>query len=661
MSAEIWKWMPRSNNEVMLSDLSTIFEKWETTKGELATKVRDQSEIFVREVVQNFMDAADDSALAGEANIPNLTFRFSTISGSAARDLRSKLGLQELPDRWRQYTAEKHNNQSKMPESQLLSGELDHIPILIVTEKNTSGMYGPWERTDRVRDSKGRDILNKMRDALLANARDTASNKGGRGSFGEGKKAIIGISNARSILVYTAFDPETTEDGTYSRLLGATYWPNHIISDRKFTGMGILGGTPPPGDDIPAPLRNKQADQFVEQLGLEGFEVRDPLGNGESGTTYLFLDPLITASECAEALVRNWWPAMDRGVAEFRVIENGNELNLDEELERHAEFKPFRDLLGHEDGDLEVPADGWSQAKTSAIRVRQPALSSCGNQVAGTLSLAIDLRPAVGFSQRDPDNNRSVVCLIRDHMVITYASHYRSDAQKDHPPFVRGVFEVQSASHGASASLLRDSEPAVHNQWQISHVSAPAAKHARAVRDLIREQINEFKSIYAKTLATAEVDLPLFREVLSVKAVSGRLPDPKPPKAKSPISMEDQGASIFDLADGSRVARAKRSLRLSPISIDDAISVKVTLGWEILGDRGKWLPWISPDRVKILSHSAGFDRDMASGALVGEVTHSPIFFEFESEAYSDLITIRPYMTVVNTGRESETIGGKDDL
>ena len=643
--------MPRGNDETMLSDINTIFEKWAPAVGDMKTNLPATSEIFVRELVQNFMDAGDDAAES--AGLPRLTFRFVTLEGESLKALDSELKLSELAERWAAFKAESRNQVSKMRAGDLLEGEMSSLRLLVVTEENTSGMYGPWDRTDLVRDSRGREIFNKMRDALLANARDAASNQAGRGSFGEGKKAIIGISKARTLLAYSAFDPETTEDETYSRLIGVSYWPNHIINDRKHTGLGVFGdGNGSQDSDIPRPFRNQEAEDFVKRFAIPGL---DPRGQGAMalrGTSYVFIDPMITPDECLEALVRNWWPAIDRKAASFAIFDGETELSIGDELDKRDELTPFRQLLDQETS-IEVSRDSWNLADSAAVHVSNPKLDSCKGQVAGALKISIDLRPGKGFSQRDPDKNRSIICYVRDHMVICYTSHYR-DNGKDHPPFVRGVFEVSVKQNPISQMHLRNSEPAVHNSWQIEadKVGPEAAKHARAVRDEIRRAVNSFKAKYEKTMPTTEVDLPIFRELLSVNASSGVIVPPPPPPPKSPLSLLDVQAHVEDVGGGLRVAKAIRSLQTSASASLPEYPVQVSLSWEILGDKGVWTEWIHPIETKKTFVPESFSVDEATGLISGVVTKDPAKFEFESRPYSDLVTVRPLMRIIQM---SETL------
>ena len=639
-----WAWIPRSNSEFLLGEVNTIFEKWGKSAGELKTDLLPQSEVFVREVVQNFMDAGDDPNVPKDTGVPELIFEFITVDGDTASRVASSLGLTQLSNRWTEYKAG-GNAMSKMRDSKVLDGELTSYRLLVVREKNTSGMYGPWERSNKSVDSQGRKVFHKMRDALYATQRDTTANRAGRGSFGEGKKAIIGASLARTIFCYSAFDESSTEDNTSARFIGMAYWPNYLVDESTFTGLSVMGDRKVEAQtNIPLPLRNDAAHQFVADLELPAFPPRNLDTGLERGTSYLFVDPVITPEECLEALVRNWWPAIDRNKANFRVLVDGSELSIEEELDKRPELLPFRSLLDHS-GDVDVDPDSWSIATSAAITTSEPVLGTCDGKKAGRMKLSLDLRPAVGFSNRDPDNNRTLICKIRDHMVIAYDTHV---TEKDHPPFVRGLFEVEFADHPESQKLLRDTEPAVHNSWQTdkSYSSHASASHALAVRKTIKQGVEQLKEKYVRNMPYAELDLPLFREVLSVRGKSGKPPVPPAPIRTSPFSLRDISAKVVDVGDGKRKGVAKRSLQLHSVTEADDMQVQLSLSWERLGDRGQWDRWVPPTRTKIKALPDGFSMDPASGLISGLLTKDAVEFEFESEIYTELFTIRPLMTVL---------------
>ena len=651
-----WRWIPRSNSEFLIGEINTIFEKWGKSPGELKTDLRPQSEVYVREVVQNFMDAGDDANGPQSSTVPELTFEFITLEGVEAERVSSMLGLAELAERWAAYKSEK-NPITKGADSEVLEGELSTFRLLVVRERNTSGMYGPWERTNKTLDSKGNQVWHKMRDALYASQRDTSSSRAGRGSFGEGKKAIIGASLARTIFCYTAFDPSTTEDDTSARLIGMTYWLNYKLAGSTYTGLSVMGSDElEEQTNIPLPLRNDDAHNFVRNLALPAIPSRLSDAGIDRGTTYLFVDPAITAEECLESLVRNWWPAIDRDKARFRVFEDGQELALEEEFKKRPELNPFRELL-EVSGDVDVDPDDWSRAPGPAITTSEPSLATCENKKAGRLKLSLDLRPAIGFSNRDPDNNRTLICKIRDNMVIAYDTHITTEA-KDHPPFVRGIFEVEVGSHPESQQLLRETEPAVHNSWQVdkTYSSSMAANHAQAVRKIIREEVNKLKDRYVKDMPYAELDLPLFREVLSVRGTSGKPPVPTPPETKSAFSLRNVSAKVVDVGEGMRKGLAESSLQLSAVAEVEEMAVQISLAWERLGDRGRWDLWIPPTRVVVETLPDGFHRDPSSGLISGLVTGSPVVFEFESDPYKELFTIRPSMTVLEANENVEPDG-----
>ena len=86
-----WYWEKRGDNEFTPPQISTIFQGWEDPKAGLfsESKVPVQTEVFVREVVQNFIDASREDFSPGLK--PKLTFRFVELEGEAATRVKEQL------------------------------------------------------------------------------------------------------------------------------------------------------------------------------------------------------------------------------------------------------------------------------------------------------------------------------------------------------------------------------------------------------------------------------------------------------------------------------------------------------------------------------------------------------------------------------------------
>ena len=636
-----WYWELRSDTEYTPPNLSTILAGWEEPKAGLFSKapVPDQTEIFVRELVQNFVDASREMYSPGTK--PKLTFRFLSLSGHDAQRVRKILALRDISEHYKDLSDES-KGQLRLAKNSI-ADDAETFRVLIVTETGTSGMYGQWKRSDETEDGQGRQIKNKMRDALISNVRDATSAGKGLGSYGEGKKAVIGISIPRTILTYTCFLPESSQDGVYSRFLGSLYWENHIKEKRKFSGLALFGKDVP-GASRPEPFTDSEADELVRSLQLPGLEVRKTSKGLDTGTTMVFFEPAASPEDIAVSIARNWWPLIVSSTADFEVFnENGESIPV----KIPQELDPFVHAYQAKES---VTIKDWEVASTPAYMCQ--TLKTTTDKNAGRVVLGIDLRPGVGFSHANPETNWSLVALIRDGMLITYQHFPRSS--KDHIPFVRGIVDVSSELNKESERLLRKIEPPLHNSWSENRgtgMDAETTKHAREVMSVIKDLVIEFKKAHEKNLPEVEQDLPLFRDLLGIKGGSVIESAPGPVTSRSIFSMLNDEARVEegDL-QGTRFAVASRSASLVAKAKVDQALVRVTLGWEIEED-GAWVEASEDLGIEVLQIPGTFSSTKDANTFMGELTKVPLEFSWRTREYGDLWTLRPYMSIENLDGE----------
>jgi hypothetical protein len=631
-----WYWEHRSDTEYTPPNLSTILAGWEEPKAGLFSKmpVPDQTEIFVRELVQNFVDASREMYAPGTK--PKLTFRFVRLRGVEVERVRKGLGLDGISEHYGALT-EETKSQLRLARNNLAEGVTTELSLLVVTETGTSGMYGQWKRSDETEDSQGREIKNKMRDALISNVRDATSAGKGLGSYGEGKKAVIGISIPRTILTYTCFLPESSQDGVYSRFLGSLYWENHIKDKKKFSGLALLGQEAADGSR-PEPFTDAKADAIVEALSLPGLEVRKNNQGLETGTTMVFFEPAATAPDIAVSIARNWWPLIIDDGAEFEVFdEDGKKL----EVKIPDELEPF--VLAFKAKET-VDITDWDGATGPSYLCK--TLKSSADKNAARLSLGIDLRPGVGFSHANPDTNWSLVALIRDGMLISYQHFPRST--KDHIPFVRGIVEVSSSENKLSEKLLRKIEPPLHNSWSENKgtgIDSETRRHAKEIMDAIKDSVFDFKKSHEKILPEIEQDLPIFRELLGIKGGAFVDPVPPVPNVKSIFSMlNDQAKVVEGTREGYRYASATRSVSITPKAKVSSAKVVITLGWEIEED-GTWVEASNDLALEVIEFPDSLAAFEGSRSFSGTLAQTPVSFAWRTREYRELWTLRPYMKI----------------
>ena len=258
--------------------------------------------VLVREAIQNSWDAR----MPGSSTSFRIELR--TLGKSAAHWSRL-FGGSSLP-----------------AEQSLVLNKLDEeTPLLIISDRGTSGLGGPL-RSDRTNTSgETADFVQFMR-----NVGEPRDSELGGGTYGYGKGIFYRVSSASAIVVNSRHNgsPDSKQ-----RLMGAALSEAYDGPDgRRFTGRHWWGEI---NDGIPDPVLNESASSIASQLGLPDF-------NGdETGTDIAVIAPelgLESEEETLETLAERirgyiyWylWPKFEtkqrpRGL-DFSVRVNGQNL-----------------------------------------------------------------------------------------------------------------------------------------------------------------------------------------------------------------------------------------------------------------------------------------------------------------------------------------------
>jgi len=631
-----WFWELRGDGEWLPPEISSIGEGWTNWEGPLSESPSRGAEIFAREVIQNFVDAARDGITDTHGEItPTLTFRFLRITGTDAMALAGKLGLQEHADRFKGMS-EDDRNLLRIGASKVLAGNFGTIELLVVSESGTSGMYGPWQMDDQA------GVVRKMRSALMSTVGDRTTQ--GLGAYGEGKRAVIAASVPRTILAYTCFKSREETGDVDRRFLGATYWRVHNEADRRATGLALLGQATNPADRSlrgrPVPLDNADADAVLQDLGIPFFTPRSSGDVAELGTSQVFIEPSVSPSDIAWAIERNWWPLLEDGNAHFEVFDyEGNEIEI--APDRRRELQPFisayRTLRGTNPPRRSETMQELSESMES--RVLRAAL--------GKLCLVADTGDA-GWSWEDRETNRTLVALIRNGMIIEYETFPRHRA--DPPPFIRGVFVVDSATEPEAEKHLRLVEPPLHNFWHTDKSRSPeSAEVAEEVYIELTKKVREFKRRFREVLPPNDNQFQIFGEVFNVpdQVVATKPPGPAvnpPPPTKDPWENQSVEAQleVVDVEGGLIRAAASRALSLKDDFLLDNFPVVIRVGWEVLEDGGRWA--VSHDLdCEVNAKTSLLRRE--GDAFVGQLVKEPFVVEWKSNPYSSLWTVRPFVLI----------------
>ena len=634
-----WFWELRSDGEFLPPEIANFGEGWQDWKGPLQSSPPVGAEIFARELVQNFVDAARDHQYKNPdlKAKPKLVFEFHEFTGKKAKDLREKLGLNSHRKRFESLSVDEKNN-LRISNSKVLQGDTDPLKILVVKESYTTGMSGQWEMTDRAFDDEGNKIIRKMRSAFLSSVGQRSTN--GLGAYGEGKRAVIGASTPRVMLAYTCFQKQKITGQVTRRFLGVTYWRPHeeiILTGganeiKSATGLAMWGSTNLSGDRThvgrPVPLEDEQADLLISDLAIPGVELRSPSNDADFGTTMIFVEPSFTAADVQWALERNWWPLLVDEGAEF-FVSDASGVSLPINPENRPELKLFienykvikNSKLGYvrdDNGDVSDPVSGLTIKKEDVVRedlIAELKCSSTGKDVVGTLGLAIDCSMG-GWSYRDRDSNWTIVALVRDGMIIEYEPFPRQ--RQGSTPFVRGVFVTSSDKNKFPCELLRTAEPPLHNHWveKSDAFAAESVKLAQELYSAIGSAVKDFRKLYSVKPEPSNGEFEEFDDAFGEDDDAVK-PDPKPkpqPEPAGPIQPQPNPVGSppppppspppppqrtkdpwENVAGDSKLdqnihnpdlirAFAVRRLKLKPEWKESAMTVVVTVGWDVRED-----------------------------------------------------------------------------
>ena len=445
----------------------------------------DAASLFAREAIQNSWDAACEWRKVNEKNghkIPSfrIEFKFEELTGAARRQRVYALGLDEHA----RVLANLNIRGKDAPNVGLADEELitdiasNDVPLrlLTLTEHAGLGMPGNFD------EGKSRMMKALLRVGVANEA------EGAGGAFGFGKAGLIAASRVRVVVAPDNSDPEISR-----RLMGVTYWKGYQSNQHRFNGWARfgkfvemqLGAT----QIVTArPLDNDEADQVAIGLGLQ---VRDPSKPEGTGTTFLLVDPAITAADLKRAIERYWWPAMldkDEGLQITITDYDGKDSSPTPPVD-DPHLGPFIRAY-----TIATQSNRSTDRKEEARYDLQPFETKNPKMTyeLGALGLVAD--PS-GWSF--PDDNefehRSMIALIRGpRMVVDYKTFPKVGL-----PHVRGVFVADNQVN----ELLRATEDPAHTHWSKSvklvGKNALAPTIAAKVLSGIKEHLDEFRKGFA--------------------------------------------------------------------------------------------------------------------------------------------------------------------
>lgn len=469
-----WEWEPVDPNRGGGSgDFAKLLQNQRDKKpGFLAEAAPSPNAYFLaREVIQNAWDAALECrlSLAGTGTREpdfEVSFCFRTLCGTQRADFVHEAGLREHAERLTQIT--ERSVLGLRAELSLDGLDVNEgLPVLLIEETGTTGMYGPW-----------RGAESKLYQAL--GSLGITPKKTGGGSFGYGKSGLIKGSAPRVVIAYTCFAERPDDTGVTRRLLGVTYWGSHKLGVTDFTGMARLHNR---GDSaVPArPFENDDADRIAAVLG---FRVRSPADPQDLGSSFCLVEPTVTPDELKAAINRYWWPAIEDPRLRFRAsIQDGDQVI-------HPRPKQSTQLRSFVTAYEEATTPPKKQVGKDPFRRRHEVWSRTGARL-GVLSLIASKQwsfPDLQAEESEVPDASLVALLRRPRMVIEYLPLKQ---QAEDPPIVRGVFVADDNVD----DHLRQTEPFGHDAWKHDGEDAPAQarEYAEEINRKVLGEVRKFR------------------------------------------------------------------------------------------------------------------------------------------------------------------------
>jgi hypothetical protein len=387
--------------------------------------------------------------------------------------------------------------------AKLLRRRSGGLSALVISDWNTIGLGGVLD--PRQVDPSGRSAWTSYLHDIGTGQDDAASN-GGR--YGMGRTSAYGVSEARTIVVYT----RTRANGgaLESRLIAVSIAGRSRSreGDRRLTGRVWWGRK---AGDFAKPLVGAEADRIAERIGF----VRR---RGEDlGLSVMIIEPKLvegdgvpaslqsTMSMIAESILWNLWPKYQtKGrPMSFSVTCNGRQIAVADPRD-HPVLSHFVEL-----GES---VRRWGKNGVAAPRSRRgvvikPILHH--STVVGHLALKAFIGPPNrGGASEDrlrqvgavgsPVNH--VLLMRRPELVVDY----RGNPGVEAPHNVIGVF-IPVNNERVQTAFAR-AEPVSHDRWSELNIPEEQTEYRSMVRTALRKVDDEFKRFVAQHVNPAGDD-----------------------------------------------------------------------------------------------------------------------------------------------------------
>lgn len=523
-----------------------------------------QCDRFVREVIQNSVDAYDKKNADGQP--VRVTFEKRTLVGESKTSFVEALNLGgEIHARRGQFKQDPDVSKELLGFYEHIGDSAEPLSIMIVSDYNTVGLGGRWNRQGKG-DHFGRLVM-----GFGVGDKAEGSDFSG-GSFGFGKTIYAASTKSGLVAFYSVFAPNDETDGAHARFMATGVLARHTFKGKQFSGFSFLGDQS--GGKKPSPLTDDAADAMAETCGLAK---RSPK---QLGSTIVLIGCDFSAADIIEAAEVHWWPRLLSHSLEIEVID-GEDVKTPRP-KTNAKIAPFVRCwmaLQHNSADASM-----FEAKLQAF---ENSYGDMAHKKVGRLMFTVagdSEKAAWGEEQGDHLPSRDRVALIRStRMVISY---YKASDQGALAP-IAGVFVADEDS--TLDKILTYSEPPQHNSWDDksdrfkSHFTIVGPRVVKSILSRIKNAARRYQdSLEPPKPKDASASKALGKILGRFFRAPGPKPPPPPPGEKRLVEMH---------LDAERTLQGKVLMDVSKIRLAikrdaevDTMTCKVTVANDLLGD-----------------------------------------------------------------------------
>jgi ribosomal protein S8E len=531
-------------------------------------------EIFVREILQNSLDAAlPDKGVKVQIKIRKIN------QPGPRQNFLDAIGWSALKDRVAAANKIRQIREEPPEFGDPVALEKTSLNVLEISETGTIGLVGREAVKNELEEKR---LPGEQPKAYIALARDDARREkqglGSGGTYGLGKAVLWAASNVQTVLFFSRLS-EPWEGTTHRAAAQARLGP-HFFNGKMYRGLGYGGDRK---DGWCRPVRNEKAQSFATKVGIDR---RDQ--PSDAGITILI--PFWRQPDCADGddevhahalfaryAARYFWPAIIDGRLEVTTeSENGK---MDTAANHLSFYQPFIELYQR----VRKDESGDHDAKPEKISVTVPKGPPPRKDPEAKTFVVAAMYNVVKDEEVREDFKCKVACIRGQGMVVGYAKMTGNTLVR---PFVGLALggRASDVTNGERGDvLLGFSEFVTHTKWDERSASFRYWQEARPpVRELLKKLRDYFERNSRIQQPETTDDLSPLEEGLRFPGVgSGTLP-PRPPGGKPVLSLQnfrrEKDQYVFEI-------RAKTGPETKPFCVDVSVEAALETGSASKGDR----------------------------------------------------------------------------